>query len=80
MLVLATAEVVRVMGVWVRRADAGLAEGAVRNAAARVADRDARDLDEARTLRDVGRLRPMQPMRPAELPGRPAVGSDLDPR
>ena len=77
MLVLATAEVVRVMGVWVRRADAGLAEGAVRNAAARVADRDARDLDEARTLRDVGRLRPM---RPAELPGRPAVGSDLDPR
>src|SRR3954451_997664 len=77
MLVLATAEVVRVMGVWVRRADAGLAEGAVRNAAARVADRDARDLDEARTLRDVGRLRPM---RPAEPPARPGVGSDLDPR
>ena len=37
MLVLATSEVVRVMGVWVRRADAGLLEGAARNAATAVA-------------------------------------------
>src|SRR4051794_8033963 len=72
MLVLATSEVVRVMGVWVRRADAGLAQGAARNAAARVADRDARDLDEARTLRDVGVLRAGDwASTVPDLPGRP---------
>jgi hypothetical protein len=58
MLVMATSEVVRVMGAWVRRADAGLAQGAARNAAVGVADRHIRRLDEARTLRDLRRLRP----------------------
>jgi hypothetical protein len=61
MRVLATSEVVRVMGIWVRRADAGLAEGAARNAATRVADRLALHLEEARTLRDLNRLRPAEP-------------------
>ena len=70
MLVLATSEVVRVMGVWVRRADAGLLEGAARNAATAVAEPHARQLDEARTLRDLRRLRPadrpLPQMRPLE--------------
>ena len=57
MLVVATSEVVRVMGVWVRRADAGLAQGAARNAAVGVADRHVRRMEEARTLRDLRRLR-----------------------
>lgn len=57
MLVTATSEVVRVMGVWVRRADAGLADRAVRNAAAEVADRSSRRMEDARTMRDLRRLR-----------------------
>ena len=73
MRVAATSEVVRVMGVWVRRADAGLLEGATRNAAAAAAEPHARRMDEARTLRDLRRLRPVeQPlprMRPLESEG-----------
>ena len=53
MLVTATSEVVRVMGRWVRRADAGLALTAARNAAASVQDSRAQRLDALRTLRDL---------------------------
>jgi hypothetical protein len=53
MRVAATAEVVRIMGVWVRRADAGLARSAARNAAHSVKAEQARRLDDARTLRDL---------------------------
>lgn len=53
MRVSATSEVVRIMGVWVRRADAGLARSAARNAAHSVEAAQARRLDDARTLRDL---------------------------
>lgn len=53
MLVSATSEVVRIMGAWVRRADAGLAVSAARNAAESVADAQTRHIDEARALRDL---------------------------
>jgi hypothetical protein len=56
MLVTTTTEVVRVMGDLFRRADAGLARGAARNAAAGVAVRRARQMEDARTLRDLQRL------------------------
>lgn len=54
----ATSEVVRIMGVWVRRADAGLARSAARNAAHSVEAEQARRLDDARTLRDLQRIPP----------------------
>jgi hypothetical protein len=57
-LVAAPNEIIRVMGVWIRRADARLASGAVRNAAMQVASHQQRQLDEARTLRDLRKLRP----------------------
>ncbi len=44
---------VRKVNGWVRLADASLARGAAYNAAAGVAVREARRLDEARTLRDL---------------------------
>ncbi len=53
MRVTATSEVVRIMGVWVRRADAGLARSAARNAAHSMDDTRSRQLDDARTLRDL---------------------------
>jgi hypothetical protein len=68
MVVLATAEVVRIMGVWVRRADAGLARGAARNAAASMADDHARRLEETRTLRE------LQAVLPPEIPSATATG------
>jgi hypothetical protein len=52
----ATTDVVRIMGVWVRRADAGLARSAARNAAHSMEDRRTRELDDARTLRDLRNL------------------------
>jgi hypothetical protein len=61
MMVSTTSEVVRIMGVWVRRADAGLARGAARNAAASMADHRARRLEEIRTLRDLQALLPADP-------------------
>lgn len=61
MMVSATSEVVRIMGRWVRHADAGLARGAVRNAAASMADHRARRLDEIRALRDLQALPPAEP-------------------
>lgn len=54
----ATTDVVRLMGVWARRADAGLARSAARNAAHSMEDRRTRELDDARTLRDLRKLAP----------------------
>jgi len=41
------------MGVWIRRADAGLARSAARNAAHSVEAEHSRRLDDARTMRDL---------------------------
>lgn len=60
MIVSATSELVRIMGVWVRRADAGLALGAARNAAASLADNRARRVDAARALRDLQAVLPAE--------------------
>jgi hypothetical protein len=49
----ATAEVVRVMGSLVRRADSGLARSAARNAASSVHAKRFREIEDARTLRDL---------------------------
>jgi hypothetical protein len=59
-LVATTNEIIRVMGVWVRRADAGLASGAARNAAIQVASREQRRLEDARTMRDLRNVRPAE--------------------
>jgi hypothetical protein len=56
MLVSTTSDVVRIMGVWVRRADAGLARSAAINAAHSVDAERSRELDDARTLRDLARI------------------------
>lgn len=56
MLVNATADVVRIMGVWVRRADAGLARSAAVNAAHSVDAERGRQIDDARTMRDLARI------------------------
>lgn len=48
-----TPDVVRYMGVWIRRADAGLARSAARNAAHSVEAEQARRLEDARTMRDL---------------------------
>ncbi|HEY6794874.1 MAG TPA: hypothetical protein VI248_09335 [Kineosporiaceae bacterium] len=66
MLVIATTEVVRAMGDLIRRADAGLARGAARNAAAGVAVRRARQLEDARTMRDLQRLEATTEARPGD--------------
>lgn len=60
MIVTATSEVVRIMGVWVRRADAGLAVKAASNAAESIAETRACRLDEVRTLRDLSTVLPAQ--------------------
>jgi hypothetical protein len=56
MLVNTTTEVVRIMGVWVRRADAGLARSAALNAAHSMDAERSRQLDDARTLRDLSKI------------------------
>lgn len=56
MLTTATGELLRVFAVLVRHADVTLAETAARNAAVVVAERGARRLEDARTLRDLSRL------------------------
>jgi hypothetical protein len=53
MRVATTPDVVKVMGVWIRRADAGLARSAARNAAYSVEAERARRLEDARTMRDL---------------------------
>ena len=53
MLVSATPDVVKIMGVWIKRADAGLARSAARNAAHSVEAERARRLEDARTMRDL---------------------------
>lgn len=59
MMVLTTSDVVRVMGVWVRRADAGLARTAAHNAASELSRHQAARRDDAQALRDLNQLRPM---------------------
>jgi hypothetical protein len=53
MRVNATADVVRMMGDWARRADAGLARSAARNAAHSMNATRTREIDDARTMRDL---------------------------
>jgi hypothetical protein len=48
-----TPDVVRIMGVLIRRADAELVRSAARNAAHSVEAEHARRLDDARTMRDL---------------------------
>ena len=68
MMVSATSEVVRIMGVWVRRADAGLARAAARNAASSMADLSARRFEAARTLRDLNAAFPGVPIEDLQGP------------
>ena len=56
MIVNTTTEVVRIMGIWVRRADAGLARSAALNAALSMDTERSRELDDARTLRDLSKI------------------------
>ncbi len=56
MLVTATSEVVRIMGTWVRRADAGLAQTAARNAAVSLADAQVQRMEYVRAMRDMTTL------------------------
>lgn len=56
MLVNTTTDVVRIMGVLVRRADAGLARSAALNAAHSVDANRHRELDDARTMRDLAKI------------------------
>ena len=56
MLMNATTDVVRIMGVWVRRADAGLARSAALNAALSVDADRTRQIDDARTMRDLAKI------------------------
>jgi hypothetical protein len=56
-----TPEVVRIMGVLIRRADAGLARSAARNAAHSVEAEQVRRLDDARTMRDLQSIPAVRP-------------------
>jgi hypothetical protein len=56
MLTAATSEVVRLMALFVRRIDAGLAESAVRNAETGVRSHQQRWAEETRTLADLHAL------------------------
>lgn len=64
MLLGTTYDMVRIMGGWVRLADAGLVRGAARNAAACMAEQQARRLDEARTMRDLRSIEGTIDLRP----------------
>jgi hypothetical protein len=56
MRVNATAEIVRVMGVWVRRAETGLVRSAAQNAAISMNAERTRQIDDARTMRDLQKI------------------------
>jgi hypothetical protein len=56
MLMTSTSEIVHAVLSLARRADSTLAQGAARNAAVCVAERGARRLEDARTMRDLSRL------------------------
>jgi hypothetical protein len=58
-----TPDMVRLMGFWIRRADAELVRSAARNAAHSVEAEHARRLEDARTMRDLQGI-------PAALPRR----------
>jgi len=64
MLVAVTNEIIRVMSAWFRRADARLACDAADNAAIKVASRDQRRLEDARTMRDLRNLLPADSLTP----------------
>ena len=56
MRVNATAEFVRIVGVWVRRADSELVRSAARNAAHSMNAERTREIEDARTLRDLQKI------------------------
>ena len=56
-----TPDVVRIMGVLIRRADAELARSAARNAAHSVEAERARRLEDARTMRDLQSIPTVRP-------------------
>jgi hypothetical protein len=56
-----TPDVVRIMGVLIRRADAELARSAARNAAYSVEAERARRLEDARTMRDLQSIPSVRP-------------------
>ena len=56
-----TPDVVRIMGVLIRRADAGLARSAARNAAHSVEAEQVRRLEDARTMRDLQSIPTVRP-------------------
>lgn len=70
MLVNTTSDVVRIMGVWVRKADAGLARSAAMNAALSMDAERSRELDDARTLRDLALIPPAGAISADEPAGR----------
>jgi hypothetical protein len=79
MMVSATSDVVRIMGVWVRRADAGLARNAARNAASSLADLAAQRFEAARALRDLNAAFPTAPgIAPGTAPIEHLQGADVD--
>jgi hypothetical protein len=59
-----TAEVMRFMGTWVRRADSGLARSAALNAASSMYAHQSRELEDARTLHDLLRVPPFAEQEP----------------
>jgi hypothetical protein len=63
-LVATTNEIIHIMGRWIRRADAGLTSGAARNAADQLAFHGQRQLEDARTRRDLRNLRPAEAFTP----------------
>jgi hypothetical protein len=56
-----TPDVVRIMGVLIRRADAELARSAARNAAHSVEAEQARRLEDSRTMRDLQSIPTVRP-------------------
>ena len=69
MIVNTTTDVVRIMGVLVRRADAGLARRAALNAAHSMEVNRSRRIDDVRTMRDLARI-PSADLRTAAQPRR----------
>jgi hypothetical protein len=58
MVIGATTDLIRIMGTLLRRADSGLASHAARNAATSMNAHQFRELDDARTLRDLESIPP----------------------
>jgi hypothetical protein len=73
MLMNATTDVVRIMGIWVRRADAGLVRSAALNAAHSVDADRSRQIDDARTMRDLAKIPTAATPRDSRLQGHRAT-------